>query len=31
MGELLEEIGHEAVRAALAARVAGWIGEVHAA
>ena len=31
MGELLEEIGHEAVREALAARVAGWIGEVHEA
>ena len=27
MGELLEEIGHEPVRAALAARVADWIGE----
>ena len=27
MGELLEEIDHEPVRAALAARVADWIGE----
>ena len=27
MGELLEEIGHEPVRAALAVRVADWIGE----
>jgi len=27
MGELLEEIGHEPVRAALAARVADWIGD----
>ena len=27
MGELLEEIGHEPVRAAVAARVADWIGE----
>ena len=31
MGELLEEIGHEALREALAARVAGWIGEVQEA
>ena len=31
MGEMLEEIGHEPVRAALAERVAGWIGEVEAA
>ena len=29
MGELLEEIGHEPVRAALAARVADWIGEAR--
>ena len=27
MGELLEEIGHEPVRAALAARAADWIGD----
>ena len=27
MGELLDEIGHEPVRAALAARVADWIGD----
>ena len=31
MGELLEEIGHEAVRATLAARVADWIGEAREA
>ena len=31
MGELIEEIGHEAVRAALAARVAAWIGEAQEA